>query len=89
MIIGRDLSHSLFYKTVLVIVFGTSLVALVLLRYNASGQFNVTTLVGIFYILWGSLFHLHKRNLNIKVLGEYLSIGLLIIAVGFLLVGNK
>ncbi len=89
MIIGRDLSHSLFYKMVLIIVFATSLVALILLRYNANAQFELITMVGVFYILWGSLFHLHKRNLNLKVLGEYLSIGLLIIAVGFILVGNK
>lgn len=88
MIIGRDISQSIFFKSVLLAFLTASLVAMLTFRYNSHARFQIAFLDGSFYFLWGILYHVHRRNLTRKILGEYLGIALMIIVIGFALTGG-
>ena len=53
-------------------------------RFNENRQFLLITLLVLFYLLWGYLYHDLRKDLTRKLFGEYLIIALIALAAGFL-----
>lgn len=51
-----------------------------LLDSNKTIKFQVGTLIAIAYIFWGIIYHFLEKNLNLKIVIEYLLIGALSVA---------
>ena len=64
------------------LVVGT--VAIFRLRYDNVAQFLVILILAAFYLLWGIVYHNLKRDLDRKLLFEYLLIAAIVVVVGLL-----
>lgn len=71
--------HSLLYLGLVVSGF-----AIWGLRFNPDQQFLVIILAGVFYLLWGLVYHNVKRDLCIKIFLEYLIISAIAALAGIL-----
>lgn len=73
------LLHILLYSGV-----GIGLLAIWLLRYDNLARFLVILSMVIYYLVWGLIYHYLKRDLNKKIIAEYLLIGAIGLVAGYL-----
>lgn len=59
-------------------------IAVYLVRFEAGRQFIILMLLVVFYLVWGFAYHHTKGDANRKIFLEYLFIGLIALAAGFL-----
>ena len=52
--------------------FSVGLVALYILRFSTTHRLMVILLMIVFYLLWGFVYHIYKRDFSQKVYLEYL-----------------
>lgn len=63
-------------------------VAIFSLKYEPTSQFATIVGFSIFYLFWAVIFHLIKRDLDLKLFLEYLIIASIASVVGFLVFGS-
>ncbi len=69
---------------ILTIGFVVGVLAIFRLKYDRFSQFLVLCLLVLFYLIWGFAYHHAKKELTVRLFGEYLLIGLIGLAVGVL-----
>lgn len=83
----RLYKHSAYYiSLVLILTLGF------LLAYNSSNrsfQIGAVTITTFFYVLWGIMHHLINHDLNVKIVIEYILIGVFGLTIIFFLLATS
>lgn len=75
----KDFKDHFWHYLILVLILFIGGVVFVL-DTNKVIKFQVGTLVAIAYVFWGTIHHFLEKNLNFKIMVEYLLIGALSVA---------
>lgn len=70
----------------IILYFGISIgvLAVWFLRYDNLGRFLVIGAMVMYYLVWGLTYHYLKRDLDKKIIAEYLLIGAIGLVAGYL-----
>ena len=74
----------LWYYLVLIVAQLSGIALLLFLAYDRFIQFVVVCFMSSFYVGWSILHHYHHHNVTLKIVIEYILIGLLGVVVSFL-----
>lgn len=73
--LGREIKTHLWQYLLLLTVSVFFILLFSILKGNRLGQFLITTLFVVFYLVWGIIHHFLEKTLNLKVVVEYILIG--------------
>lgn len=79
--IGSEFIHHLFHYAILISIFLGGITMFILYRAFPYVQLLVGTTTAVSYIVWGIVHHYIDEDLSLKIIMEYLSIGIFAIII--------
>lgn len=71
----------------LLLGFGLGVLAILVLDFDSTSRLAVVVLFAFFYILWGVIYHMLRRDITRRIFFEYLILSAMAVVVGILVFG--